>query len=241
MLKRFSFNSLRMKMILIFSSVFTVILIGLAVFLYVQQSEKIKEEAQNNSESIVKQIDFGINMFLEKYDSTINVLSNQSLIADYLKSAEDKTGEDSLEDKVLQTRISNEFASFIRHNPAVKNVYVTGMNKKILIEPSVTLPEDFNPLEAPWFKGASSTEEEAFWSKPYEDKASGEFIVTLSKVITAQNSSKVLGVIAFDIKIDQLNELVKSIDVDYQGYSFLFDQNAVAMVHPTEKGKNLES
>ncbi|KPL59383.1 hypothetical protein AM506_12020 [Rossellomorea vietnamensis] len=228
-----------MKMILIFSSVFTIILIGLAVFLYVQQSEKIKEEAQTNSESIVKQIDFGINMFLEKYDSTINILSNQSLIVDYLKSTEDKKGEDSLEAKVLQTRVSNEFASFIRHNPAVTNVYVTAMNKKILIEPSATLPSDFNPLEAPWFKGATSDGEEAFWSEPYEDKSSGEFIVTLSKVVTEQNSSKVLGVIAFDIKIEQLNELVKSIDVDYQGYSFLFDQNAVAMVHPTEKGKNL--
>ncbi|CAN7190128.1 methyl-accepting chemotaxis protein [Rossellomorea sp. LjRoot5] len=239
MLKRFTFNSLRMKMIVIFSSLFTVILIGLAVFLYVQQSEKIKADAQSNSESIVKQIDFGINMFLEKYDSTINILSNQSLIVDYLKSTEDKAGEDSLEAKVLHKRVSNEFASFIRHNPAVTNIYVTAMNKKILIEPSVTLPSDFNPLDAPWFKGASSDREEAFWSEPYEDKSSGEFIVTLSKVVTEQNSSKVLGVIAFDIKIDQLHELVKSIDVDYQGYSFLFDQNAVAMVHPTEKGKNL--
>ena len=63
--------------------------------------------------------------------------------------------------------------------------------------------------------------------------------MTLSKVVTDQNSSKVLGVIAFDIKIDQLEALVKSSNVDHEGYAFLFDQNAVAMVHPTEKGKNL--
>lgn len=235
----FSFNSLRMKMILIFSSVFTIILIGLAVFLYSQQSEKIKDDVQNKSESIVKQIDFGINMFLEKYDSNIDILSNQALIADYLKGSVNKKEENSFESKLLQTRISNEFASFIRNNPAVTNIYVTGMNKKILIEPHATLPSDFNPLEAPWFKGASASLDEAFWSEPYEDKSSGEFIVTLSKVVKEQNSNKVLGVIAFDIKIDQLNELVKSVNVDYSGYAFLFDQNAVAMVHPTEKGKNL--
>ncbi|MGD6956505.1 methyl-accepting chemotaxis protein [Rossellomorea aquimaris] len=235
----FSFKSIRMKMILIFSSVFTIILIGLAVFLYFQQSEKIKEDVQKKSESIVKQIDFGINMFLEKYDSNIDILSNQALIADYLKGSASKEDEKSFDSKLLQTRVSNEFASFIRNNPAVTNIYVTGMNKKILIEPHANLPSDFNPLEAPWFKGASSNLEEPFWSEPYEDKSSGEFIVTLSKVVTEQNSSKVLGVIAFDIKIDQLNELVKSVNVDYNGYAFLFDQNAVAMVHPTEKGKNL--
>jgi methyl-accepting chemotaxis protein len=235
----FSFNSLRMKMILIFSSVFTIILVGLAIFLYVQQSEKIKEEAQTKSEAIVKQIDFGINMFLEKYDSNISILSNQSLLVDYLKDSGSQKEENSFESKVLQTRVTNEFASFIRNNPAVTNVYVTGMDKRILIEPAVSLPSDFNPLEAPWFKGASSNLEEAFWSEPYEDKSSGEFIVTLSKVITEQNSSKIVGVIAFDIKIDELNELVKSINVDYKGYPFIFDQKAVAMVHPTEKGNNL--
>lgn len=234
----FTFNSLRMKMIFIFSSVFTIILIGLAIILYVQQSEGIKADVQKKSESIVKNIDFGINMFLEKYDSNINILSNQTLLADYLKDSANPV-EDAFQSKLLRTRVSNEFASFIRNNPAVANVYISGMNKKIFIEPSVDLPSDFNPLEAPWFKGASANPEEAFWSEPYKDKSSGEFIVTLSKVVTDQNSSKVLGVIAFDIKIDQLEALVKSSNVDHEGYAFLFDQNAVAMVHPTEKGKNL--
>lgn len=86
-------------------------------------------------------------------------------------------------------------------------------------------------------QGATANPEGAFWSEPYEDKSSGEFIVTLSKVVTEANSSKVIGVISFDIKIDQLDALVNSSNVGHEGYAFLFDQNGVAMVHPLKKEK----
>ncbi|MGD6803425.1 methyl-accepting chemotaxis protein [Rossellomorea vietnamensis] len=238
-----NFKSLRLKMIIVFSAIFAIMLTGLSGFLYVKQSADIKEDVRNDSKLVTEDLKYNVNIFLEKYESNIKMFGNEALIREYLKgkSSTSADGKDSssFQSQIDEENISKEFRSYIKENDDVTNVYVTSIKKSFLIEPYVELPSDFNPLEAPWFKGAESDPEKVFWSDPYEDQASGNFIVTVAKAVTEVNSNKLLGVIAMDIKVEPLNELVGNINVNYNGYAFLFDQQAMAMAHPTEQGNNL--
>ncbi|XQY92938.1 methyl-accepting chemotaxis protein [Metabacillus sp. HB246100] len=207
--------------------------------IYIGQKSDIEEEVESESKDLVENIEFGINLFMEKYNSNLYMLSDELLVKEYLNSLIETKDTDEDTTEILQLKLKQEFDKYIKNNPNVTNVYITSINKTILIEPKVELPEDFNPLESPWYKGAESMNDKVFWSEPYEDKASGEFIVTISKLVKDTSSSNTLGVVAIDLKIDKLEELISSISVDYDGYAFLFDGIGTAMVHPTERGNDL--
>ncbi len=230
------FKKLSTKMIFTFLLVFALIIAALSVFLYLQQSKKIENDVKEESQVIVKNLSSSVAMFLDKYQSNLSMFVNQEAVIDFLKDIDEGRAEKFAEDRLA---ILSNFTKYVKDNPSVTNVYITGTDGTILLEPDVTLPEDFKPLDAPWYKGALDAPDKVFWSEPYIDKSSKEFIVTGSKAVKNTATHKIIGVVAIDLRIDQLNELVARTDVEYGGYAFLFDKNGTAMIHPTEKGSDL--
>ncbi|UOK57526.1 methyl-accepting chemotaxis protein [Bacillus sp. OVS6] len=112
-----------------------------------------------------------------------------------------------------------------------------GAKKSLFIRPSVELPEDFDPTTRPWYTLAKESPDKVVWTEPYEDAVKGSYIVTGAKAIVKNN--EVIGVIAFDLSLDAVNDIVNSVTVGYSGYSFLIDQKGIALSHPKEQGKDL--
>ena len=80
-----------------------------------------------------------------------------------------------------------------------------------------------------WYREAVRTGE-LFYSTPYLDSDSGLPIITISRAVTANGQVK--GVIAADIFVDVLVDIVRNADAGKNSYAFLVDQNMGMIVHP---------
>ncbi len=82
-----------------------------------------------------------------------------------------------------------------------------------------------------WFITAAGTGE-LFFSTPYRDSDSGKPIITISKGVYSNNALQ--GVLAADIFVDVLVDIIRGAEIAPDSYAFLVDQNLGMVVHPNE-------
>ena len=82
-----------------------------------------------------------------------------------------------------------------------------------------------------WYTDAVRTGD-MFYSTPYLDSDTGMPIITISKAVTS--GGEVQGVLAADIFVDVLVNIINGTDVARNSYAFLVDQNMGMIVHPNK-------
>lgn len=128
-------------------------------------------------------------------------------------------------------KLGQQFDQYAQLHPEVLSIYV-GSNTGVLIrKPKITMPSGYDPRERDWFKAAMSKQGEAVVSEPYQDAGTKEWCITVSQTINDG-----AGVVAVDIHLSHLQELVGKVKLGNSGYAFLLDQNRKYIAHPTIKG-----
>ena len=121
--------------------------------------------------------------------------------------------------------------AILQNNPDVSAVYYGGLNGETLYYPNIDLasivPPDFDVTQRPWFVDAlpaQNPDHIAVWSDPYLDAAQNGFIVTNSyPVFDATRTFR--GVVAMDIQLNKITDIVSKIKVGQTGYGLLIDKN----------------
>ena len=121
--------------------------------------------------------------------------------------------------------------SVLEANQDVIAVYFGGTTGYTLYYPNIDLaaivPADFNVTERPWYVDAApeaNPEKEAVWSDPYLDAALNGIVITNSVPVYDQSGS-FRGVVAQDIQLTKITDVVTGIRLGISGYAFLIDQN----------------
>ena len=83
--------------------------------------------------------------------------------------------------------------------------------------------------EREWYTTSALTGE-LFYASPYLDSDTGKPIITISKAV--YKDGKLLGVLAADIFVDVLVDMINGANVEADSYAFLLDQNMNMLVHP---------
>ncbi len=83
--------------------------------------------------------------------------------------------------------------------------------------------------EREWYTTSALTGE-LFYSTPYLDSDSLKPVITISKAV--YKDGELLGVLAADIFVDVLVDMVSQADVGVNSYAFLLDQNMHVITHP---------
>lgn len=223
---------LHTKLIIAFTLLISVTLVVVSVLTYTQQKNQIEPSVRSQAKSIVTGQKVSIELFLEKYSMSINQYSTDDTVIEYLRGVN--------QNKPQYNEIRNSFKEYLKLNPNSSLIYTASMTKKMLLEPYVQLPADFDPTTRPWYKAALANPKQVAWSEPYLDTASDNITITVSKVVIDPETKEMLGIVALDLNLNKMaNTLVHSVDVGHHGYSVLLDNKGVAIVHPTEKGKDL--
>ncbi|MCL1823035.1 MAG: ATP-binding protein [Oscillospiraceae bacterium] len=81
---------------------------------------------------------------------------------------------------------------------------------------------EYIPEERPWYIGAIETNGETFISDPYKDDDTGEFVLTVSKMMLDEHGNS-FGVIAMDMLFNNVSELVGGLNLLESGYGILLD------------------
>ncbi len=146
---------------------------------------------------------------------------------------------DSLEE-VLQGLLYNDNYDYdyVHHyfvgkneiNPG--NEYYVAFGDKSLIAGSGWIPDSsYDPTSRDWYIGAKETDG-SYITEPYLDADLGNMVITISKYFRTPIGKE--GVIASDITIAHLVDIVSSVDLGEGGYAFLLDHNGNIITHINE-------
>ena len=219
------FKKLQVKITLFLALIIIAALSAVQIFSHFYLQSEMHEDAKRNGTGIIQQLKSNIELSLSDYEKSL------------IRFGKDNQLVRLLSEEGNEADVSQQFQTFLETNKQVSLIYAGSEKKSLFIRPSVELPEDFDPTTRPWYTLAKESPDKVVWTEPYEDAVKGNYIVTGAKAIVKKN--EVIGVIAFDLSLDAVNDIVNSVTVGYSGYSFLIDQKGIALSHPKEQGKDL--
>ena len=99
-------------------------------------------------------------------------------------------------------------------------------------------PERYDPRIRKWYIDAvnafKSGNQSPVWQSIYIGKSDNIPCITCSKAF-ANNNGEILGVIAVDVYIDNINKYVLGTNIGNTGYAFIVDENGKMVIHPGYK------
>ncbi|MBU2661169.1 methyl-accepting chemotaxis protein TlpB [Bacillus cabrialesii] len=136
---------------------------------------------------------------------------------------------DKFKDK-KKTELKQEFKQFIQMNDNVAAIFSSSKDGDFTRYPYTDMPSDFNALDRDWYKEAMANKGKTIVTEPYESISSGKMVVTIAR--QAEDGS---GVVAIDMKIDDLVTTAKGINIGKDGYAFILSQNKKVIAYSGEK------
>lgn len=113
------------------------------------------------------------------------------------------------------------------------NEYYTSFSDKTHITGSGWVDASYDPTVRDWYLGAKSANGEMYITEPYVDSETKSMVITISKSYKTNSGKE--GVIASDITIDYLVNLISSVDLGEGAYVFLLDDNGNIVTHKNEE------
>lgn len=207
MRKKNTKRNMSMKNKLILSFLVVLLVPSLVIFYTSYNSAKntidrqLKDSALGNVEIVNQTIDQFIHAQMENIDYLSHAINPGKMKNNSNKEIRQllDTIQDSKED-VEQTYVGSKTGEFMNSPTSFKN------------------PPDYDPRERPWYKTAMENKGEVIITDPYVSKSSKQVVVTLAKA-----TSDAEGVVAVNLKLGNLTEMINQINIGKEGYVSLID------------------
>ena len=180
-------------------------------------TEETNSLSENRNLISTEYVKSEIEGFLEFNEGIIATFSNNNLFS-----------ASNINTEMLQ----NELAEIQKGNDQFKNVYFGSRDGEMIIAPSQELPADYDPRDRSWYKNAVE-KNEIIWTNIYEDAASG--VLMISVAIPIENNGQVKGVVAGDITLDYLSEIVSNFSIGENGFAFITNNQGNLLAHPNQE------
>ena len=206
-------QSLSTKIIAIISLVIILGMGGLGYLINNTVTDEITGLARERNNGIAAEMQSEIDSFLVESKDLVTLLADQPVVIE-----KDEEGI-----RNLLNSVSDNYDQFL-------NLYLGSAEGEMIIVPDQNLPSDFDPRERPWFQNAENTDQ-AVWTETYVDAGSGSLVISVARRVLDQNGNLV-GVLAGDISLAGISELVSTTKVGETGYTFLIDASSKILAHP---------
>ncbi|ERN51648.1 methyl-accepting chemotaxis protein [Alkalihalophilus marmarensis] len=220
-------KSIQAKVITLICTLLLITLGVVSTLTYFQVKQQVEENVRIEGESLVQEKTDLISLYLENFASSLDRYSQDGRIIDMLEAAEE-------EQEAAWTIVNEDFQTFNSLNEHIAVTYIGSNEGEFFTEPFIDVGSDYDPRTRPWYIAAEENPAAVIWTEPYEDASTGEYVVTAAKAVTS--GTTVLGVVSFDLYLENLTSIINSSSPGYDGYFFLFDQSGIALVHPTLNG-----
>jgi len=205
--------SLKNKLIVSFLAILLIPCLSIGFISYQSSKSNIEQNMMESAQKNVDIVNQTIDEFMQSQMENIDYLSN-TIVTDDIKGNSTKEVLDTLQnskDEVFeQTYVGTETGDFLNSPSSFKN------------------PPDYDPRERPWYQEAMENKDTVIITDPYVSQSSGQVVVTLAKATSDNN-----GVVAVNLELGSLTEIISSVKVGKEGYLFLLDQTKHMISHPT--------
>lgn len=192
-----------------------------------------------------------------KYQTNINKWQNlseeerQDIQKNKIVVSENKLPQTIKNEVYKLSNILHDAKGMCSGDSAISSIYI-GTESGILYRYSLdNSPVRYDPRTRPWYVDAVSSLNTGnslpVWQSIYISKSNNIPCITCSKAFT-DKQGKVLGVIAIDVYIDNINKYILGTNIGNTGYAFIVDDQGKILAHPDyvidENGnypKNFES
>lgn len=207
-----------------------IILTFLVVFTFVNTSSLMSSIKLEKIDSESKLAMTVVENYFESYETSIRFLSEYPLVRDVFNAGisngvsmryeDDASSQELL--KVLKTQHKS-----LGNN--VQSIWICGIgNKEMMTSTDWYSDPGLEPTERPWFNELMSSKSDVVVSSAYVDIECNEVIVTVMQAVR-DDANEVIGVVAVDIFINELNESLYGISIGETGGIILVD-NAGSIV-----------
>ena len=242
-------KSFSAKLICVFILTITIPMLLLGFLTYINSKNTLFKENISSMNVLVKQLNNGIDEFLVDNEYKLDSFSK----AKGLITLSSFTYNPSFLEKARQTPnafissnpVENEQINSIREamnalniDPNIDCCYLATPNKNMIGSKEQYIfnktPKDtFNPTDREWYKNAISADGKTVWSEPYVDRKKNTLMITASKVIKSDN--KVYGVLALDVKLNNLINKINQLKVENQGEIYILSKENKYIYNPNVK------
>lgn len=104
-----------------------------------------------------------------------------------------------------------KYKILFQKQPPINRIYIGLLSGLFVSYPYTSgYKDDYDPKTRPWFKDAINVEgKDIAWSKPYQDAASKEVIITCARKLLSNQTGAFLGVAGADIALSELAEIIE--------------------------------
>ena len=208
-------KSIRNKIIIIFCLITIASILLTAFPLFSVSSKALRKESLNKAQSITDRYAEEINGW---FNNKINEVKEVNYHITYM-------------DNYDYDYLCDYFSSKSKTDEDVEDYYA-GIDNKMITGTRWTPPKDYKVTEKDWYKEAMNSKDTAIL-KPYTDAETNATVFTISEKIKKDGATK--GIIASDVKIDKVLNMISSFKPGKNSYAFLVDNDGDILVHPEEQ------
>ncbi|WP_205407198.1 methyl-accepting chemotaxis protein [Sporosarcina sp. PTS2304] len=217
------FQSIKTKIILLVLLLVSGGILTMTLFSSWLVKERTEENIIESSNTLLSEMSSSIESELKQYSKGLEILTE----SENFLNATSTTGQAE-----VVSALSNTLSTY----PDVSSAYLAFESKTITIRPYVDLT-DFDPTAREWFQKAVAEPTQVHWTKPYVDVATGNFVISAAKAVTKDDT--LVAVAGLDIQLSTLSSEISAIDIPYDGYAFILDDEGTAIAHPSLIGENI--
>ena len=207
-------SSLTIKTLLVLVGIIIISIALLAAGMQLRLSGEVREDVLERNEDVVRSIRHNIDNFLADQANIITGAAGRQ--------------------EVIEENIEEMFDHFdyeLAQNPDLLHLYLGTEAGEMHVRPDIELPEGFDPRERPWYENALGLEEgEVAWTDPYIDEGTGDLVTSVATPV--YDGGEFTGVVAADLSLDYLSQVVSEHEIGETGYSFIVENNGETMAHP---------
>ncbi len=140
---------------------------------------------------------------------------------------------DNLEyEEIVKMKTNNAFLNINSNNQDISEIYIGLSDGGFVTGSDWIPPDDYDPRQRGWYIDAIS-KDKTIISDIYVDRETGKKLVTISSPLYIDDL--LVGVMAADIFLDNINGYLKSQLLDGTGYAYIVNEEGEILVHTGDK------
>lgn len=234
------------KLISAFIVVIALPLFIISILMISQTREQAYQNVVNSNTHEVAQIDNAIQLLFSEIEKNVDYLSQHSTViageiglATYFNNTDVVTATPK-QNNIIEAEVFNLFSEFGNTHPGIAYIFMGNNQGGYTQWPKGKMSANYDPRVRPWFKAGKNATEKPIRTNAYYWEPDDSVSVSTVKSLRNRND-EFIGVVAMDVTLKGLTEIVSKIKFGESGYMMLIEDTGTILVDSKHTENNFKA